>query len=245
MRIFALVIATLLSVTACQTTENIGSGPVSNMSGKTVRAYQSYKLAIEKYPRHNFAFVYNGTSHAFGWSGQWESHGQGYAVEKAMENCTNGSSNGTCEVLDIDGRIVWKGMDPRVLASLQEEIPEFTDTQTYDYDATAYRISARQLKRFKARVPTREKYDFSAFFVSSDGINYGEGFSTGRSPSGHSSTVRNAREACQIASPKMRCYLFATNGEPVNADARADLDRLIDEQAPLTDAEAEGAGEKI
>ncbi|USG61417.1 hypothetical protein NBZ79_00310 [Sneathiella marina] len=225
MRLFALVIATLLTLTACQTTEKAGSGPISNMPGKSVRAYQAYKLAIEKYPRHNFAFVYNASGYSYGWSGQKESHGQGYAVEKAMENCTKGSSSGTCKLLDLDGRIVWKGMDPRVLASLLEEPPKFADTRTHEYDGMEYRITDRQLKRFTARITTRERYDFTAYFVSGDGINYGEGFSTGRSPSGHSSTVRNAREACQIASPERKCYLFAANGEPINDDARRALER--------------------
>ncbi|MEH6528087.1 MAG: hypothetical protein V7723_18625 [Sneathiella sp.] len=225
MRIFALVIAALLTVTACQTTENIGSGPISDMSESTIESYKHYLQIMEENEDYNSAFAYSKSSRRSGWAGQHQADGVGEAIKVALETCDRGRGAGRCEILDINGRIVWKGMDPRVLASLQEELPEIVDTRTHEYDGMKYRITDRQLKKFRSREKSREQSNFSAFFVSGDGVNYGDGYTKGNSQSNHSFTIRNARRDCQIASPERKCFLFATNGEPVNEDARRALER--------------------
>jgi len=225
MRIFALVIAALLTVTACQTTENIGTGPITDMPDNIVVAYKNYRQVMEENDHLYMAFAYNKTGRGSGWAGQRQRDGVGQAIKVALENCERGRTTGTCEILDINGRIVWKEMDPQVLASLQEELPKFADTQTYEYDGKKYRITDRQLKKYRSREKSRKQYNFSAFFVSGDGVNYGDGYTTSNSPSGHSFTIRNARGNCQIASPERKCFLFTTNGEPIKEDARVALER--------------------
>jgi uncharacterized protein YjhX (UPF0386 family) len=225
MRIFALVIAALLTLSACQTTENIGTGPITDMPDNIISSYMNYRQIMEDNERVNMAFAYNKTDRNSGWVSQRENDGIGHAIEEALEMCDKNNKVGTCEILDINGRIVWEGADPQVLARLQEELPEFADTQTHEYDGKEYRITDRQLEKFRSREDTREQSDFSAFFVSGDGVHYGDAYTDSSFPSGHSSTIRNARGKCQIASPERKCYLFTTNGEPINDDARVALER--------------------
>lgn len=225
MRIFVVMITALLSLTACQTTENTGSGPISDMPDNIISSYKNYRQVMEESDRLNMAFAYNKTDRNSGWAGQRERDGAGQAIKVALDNCNSGRNNGNCKILDINGRIVWEGADPQVLARLQEELPEFADTQTHEYDGKEYRITDRQLKKFRSRAKTRERYDSSAFFVSGDGINYGDGYTDGRNSNTYSYTISNARQNCQIASPERKCYLFTTDGEPVNEDARLALER--------------------
>jgi hypothetical protein len=225
MRLITLLIAIPFSLTACQTTENFGSGPISDMSESTVQEYQNYIITMEDYPFHNFAFVYDSETQQWGWAGKHQQHGEGYAIEKAMENCRSNRPEADCKTLDIDGRIVWVGIDANVYSKLKQEPPKIVDTQTHEYDVQAYRISASQLKEYWSYETPREDSDFSAFFISSDGKSVGTGFSHGRSTSAHSSTIRNARRNCQIASPQSKCYLFTANGEPINEDARRALEQ--------------------
>ncbi|USG61416.1 hypothetical protein NBZ79_00305 [Sneathiella marina] len=225
MRLFALVIATLIPLTACQTTEKAGSGPISDMPDNIISSYKNYRQIMEETDRQNMVFAYNKTDRSSGWVSRRENDGIGHAIEEALEICGKNRTIGTCEILDIDGRIVWQGVDAHVLARLLEELPDFVDTQTHEYDGKEYRITDRQLKKFRLRSDIREQSDFSAFFVSGDGVNYGDGYTDSRSPSGHSSAVHNARGKCKIASPERKCYLFTTNGEPVNDDARRALER--------------------
>ncbi|MEH6528086.1 MAG: hypothetical protein V7723_18620 [Sneathiella sp.] len=245
MRILAVSLCVAFLLTACQTTENIGSGPVSNMAESTILEYKNYRRVMEERDDLTMAFAYNKSTRSSGWAGQHLQDGVGYAIEQAVELCEKSSTTGLCEIFDIDGRIVWAGLDNALLARLLEPIPVIFDTQTYEYDAGTYRISAAQLKSFKAKLKYQKDFDFTAFFISGDGKSIGVGYVDGSYTTGHAQSIASARKQCQIASPEVRCYHFATNGEPVNANARADLDRLIDEKAPLTDAEVEGAGEKI
>lgn len=220
MRIFALVIAALLTVTACQTTENIGSSPIDYIPEGSIKGYQSYRKDKERYPHHNTAFAYDTVNRGYTYSLQSQRKGTNAAIDKALELCKGNYETTNCKILDIDGRIVWKGIEPNIQARLTAPLPEEQDSRTYEYDTADYQIAATQLEKFRSKTEFRQTYNFTAFFISTDGTSIGTAYVNGSASSGHESSIVSARQRCQIASPNAKCYHFASNGEPVNEDAR-------------------------
>lgn len=202
MRIFALVITALITVTACQTTENIGTGPISNMPGKTINGYRNYLRVMEENSQRNMAFAYNMTTRGYAWSAQPQKKGPGYAIDQALELCSKGATRGDCKIFDIDGRIVWTGLDSRLYSQLRQPLPEVFDNRTYKYDPTIYRVSAAQLKLFKSTSEIRKDHNYSAFFISADRKSIGKSYVNSISTTGHAASINSARKQCQIASPK-------------------------------------------
>ncbi|MEH6545851.1 MAG: hypothetical protein V7701_05455 [Sneathiella sp.] len=225
MRIFALVIAALLTVTACQTTENIGSGPIDYIPEGSIKGYQSYRKDKERYPHHNTAFAYDTVNRTYTYSMSPQKKGSNAAIDRALELCKGNYETTNCKILDIDGRIVWKDIEPSIQARLTASLPEEQDSRTYEYDTGDYQISATQLGKFRSRAEFRQTYNFTAFFISTNGTSTGTAYVNGSASSGHESSIVSARQRCQIASPERKCYLFATNGEPVNEEARRALER--------------------
>jgi hypothetical protein len=143
-----------------------------------------------------------------------------------MEYCGGGDS---CKILDFDGRIVWKNissdLNKKLLSAAKrtgqpEQLPS-----TEEYRSSIFSVESRQIQDYQEhlffRATFAEPDTNAAFFVSKDGEHTGSAISKGND-SFHNSII-HAHRNCVVKSDQP-CYLFATNGKPVNADAESAIE---------------------
>jgi|GEM_PF-6221399 len=217
----------LLMIASCQTTKNVGEGDIYFFRDNFVAAYNSYIAAINDYPHHSFAFVYDKKSGAFGWSGRPSLNGIKYAIDTAMTGCKKKSLERNCNIFDLNGRIVWKGLNEErklELVSYAHRGLKGRENKIVKFSAEVVTVSVAQQKKYKSYLNRQSNYDHTAFFISANGYSAGEAFSHGATTSSYAQTLRNALKSCQLQSETSECYLIAVNGKPVNSAASKALE---------------------
>lgn len=215
-----LVVA--LALSACVTNDTVGTSTVDTMSKSTKSFYTSYRSNLKTLGSYIGVFAYDPTTKRAGWSSR---RGHTDAVESAIDSC--GSPD--CKVFDINGNIVWKGVNPNLVDELVSLRPILYDDVTREYETGIFTLSPVQIRRYEAYLKTMKRFASanSAFFVSVDGNSAGTSYSDNNSSVTYQASLDRARRQCLTESAGKTCYLFATGGEPINAAAA----KVISEQS--------------
>jgi hypothetical protein len=225
-KVFLASCITFVFVSACQTTDKTGNAPLGSMSDLAKDAYKQYLLVIEDYPRHNMVFLYDPDKKGFSWAGRKKVLGMSHAISEAMKLCRHSNPDRNCQVFDVNGDIVWKGISEELRADLLTPVELSGDTRIYEYSEEEFEISDRQKRSYRDYLIVDKVNDHSAFFVGSDGKSFGTAYDKGASTNERSKSVQRALQKCHIISKNVdtKCFLFAINGEPVNENARKSIE---------------------
>lgn len=205
-------------LSGCQTTDQVGTATIITMSKSKIDYYHNYRQKIDDYPRNDMVFVHNAEKEVSMWVGRDNRNGVSYAISEALKACHEGYPSITCKVFDINGRIVWKGVNDELLAQLNNVPAKISVGKSQDYDGAEYKMSLRQNRLFDKYVNGLKGYDHSAFYISSDGVSVGSLNVNGTR--GYTLAKDGAHKNCLLKSRNKRCYLFAQDGKPVNEAAR-------------------------
>ncbi len=221
-----VVICASTLLTACQTTTNVGEGEIYFFNDRFVSNYRGYRDAMKQYSDHSFAFVYDDKLKKIGWSGKGRNAGVSAVVQHAVELCRGGNPSANCRIFDIDGRIVWKRLNPdrvkELLATATKEI-DVSNEKIVDFKLNLMSLGSMQKRRYQTYLKGHASSDQSSFFVSANGHSVGISLITGGGGHGYTTAINAALKNCKANSEFSNCYLFAVNGEPVNQDARQAL----------------------
>ncbi len=215
-----------MTLSACQTVTSIGNEPLDTLDNPTIKTYHAYQIALKNYPHHHMVFAVDPERGRSVWLGRKKQLGVGFATEEAIKNCRKTDASINCKILDINGQIVWKGIDEKLkqkLASLPD-IPLILDKSKYS--EAERRITPMQVKRYQDYIARKLPHDSSAFYISVDGWSTGVAFNTGRGKQSRDNVLRDAEVRCEVNSAGSKCQLFAVNGKPVNKAARNAISRF-------------------
>ncbi|MEH6401939.1 MAG: hypothetical protein V7750_01110 [Sneathiella sp.] len=215
-------------IASCQTTSNVGDGDIYFFRDNFVASYNSYIAAIDDYPHHSFAFVYDKKSGAFGWQGRPSQNGINYAIDTAIKGCQKNDKDRNCQIFDLNGRVVWKGLNEerkQELVSYAHRGLKGRENKVVKFSSEVVTVGVAQKKKYKSYLSRQGNFDHTAFFVSANGNSAGEAYSYGTSTTSYTLTIRNALKSCQLQSETSKCYLFAANGKPVNSAASEALEK--------------------
>ena len=118
MAVFVLITVMGSILWGCQTTEDIGIQKISYLKSSTLRTYGNYHNTLmrheDKSPTGVFAYdpITNRSGYSVSWGGN---DAYSAAKRRAREACEKGNS---CQIFDIDGRVVWKNISPEITRKL-------------------------------------------------------------------------------------------------------------------------------
>lgn len=206
-------------LSACQTVKSIGNEPLVTLDNPTIKTYHAYRIALKSYPHHHMVFAIDPKRGRSVWLGRKRQLGVGFATEEAIKNCRKTDPSVDCKILDINGQIVWNGIDEELKEKLIR-LPNFSlNLEKSKYTEAERRITPIQIKRFQTYAARKLPHDSSAFFVGVDGWSTGVAFNTGRGTQSRENVLRDAEVRCEVNSGGNKCQLFAVNGKPVNKAA--------------------------
>lgn len=211
-------------LSACQTTTEVGKGDIYFFRDSFVSAYKEYRASLQTYKGHDHAFVFNKEAFGWGWSSMRPANGLHAAITKATELCSGKSRNDQCRLFDVNGKIVWEGLNPdrkRELLAEASKVADLSDTKVVEFKRGRDRLEHRQKKGYLSYLKKAKDNDHSSYFISANGYSFGEAFMTGGNAP---NAVQNGLRNCKSKSEYSDCFLFAVDGKPVNADASQALD---------------------
>lgn len=207
-----LALATLVS--ACVTTDEMGSGPLT-LDQNLEERYLSY-LAVPTYnkgQKYNFAFVINPKTNAASWYAQTgPQNSQSKAINKALASCGAG-----CKLFDLDKKIVWEGFPNKEKYRKIAKLLEDMEFEVRYYNPDNFEISSKQAMAFAngymAQVEANQNRRF-AFAISPDGKTWKSVSSHGRTKNNFT-LMKTVAAMCNVASGDDNCVIYAINEELV------------------------------
>ncbi|OUR78008.1 hypothetical protein A9Q83_08440 [Alphaproteobacteria bacterium 46_93_T64] len=211
-------------VSSCQTTSEVGDGDIYFFTDNFVSEYNSYISGVKNNPERHHAFAFDKKNGANAWVNRGVRDGIDFAAKEAVRLCQSPSNVENCKIFDLNGKVVWKGLNK----DRKQELVEYANRVTADksnrvveYSSKSEKLGTRQIKAYKSYLKVQSKYDHSTFFVSANSYSYGRALYNG----GTAYAVAQSKglKDCKQRSEFSDCYLFAINGDPVNAAAKAAL----------------------
>ncbi|MEH6477062.1 MAG: hypothetical protein V7727_15335, partial [Sneathiella sp.] len=161
---------------------------------------------------------------ATAWVGRGQQDGISFAANEAVSVCLSSSSAESCKIFDLNGKIVWKGLNEdrkRELVAHANRVTTATASKIVKYNSKSLKLGASQIKAYKSYLEFQRKYDHSAFFVSANSYSFGRSFYDGGTA--YALAQSKGLKDCKLKSEFSDCYLFAVNGKPVNQAAKEAL----------------------
>ncbi|WP_169545414.1 hypothetical protein [Sneathiella aquimaris] len=221
MSIIARIFLGSFALAGCQTIDvQNGSGDIYFFKDGFVSSYKAYRTGFQLGNDNPRAFAFDPTTDTVSWNSVRKLDGVDAARNKAIIQCEEHAKSGNCRLFDVDGVIVWTGLDPKrkkELLDVASKTVDLTNTPVIDYQMDRFKLSSRQIKLAKTYIEASEKYDASAFFVSANAYSTGWSFYNGTDA--YQTAVQAALVHCKQKSEYSDCYLFAADGKPINKDA--------------------------
>ncbi|MFT6559008.1 MAG: hypothetical protein ACJAYR_002887 [Sneathiella sp.] len=215
-----------ITLAGCQTIDvQNGSGDIYFFKDGFVSNYKAYRADIQVGNDNPRAFAFDPTTDTVSWNSVRKLDGITTAKNKAISSCEKQAESGNCRLFDVNGVIVWAGLDPtrkKELLDVVSKTVDLSNTPVIDYQMSRFKLSSRQIKQAKFYIEASEKYDASAFFVSANAYSAGWSFYNGTNA--YQTAIQAALVHCKQKSEYSDCYLFAADGKPINKDAVQVLD---------------------
>jgi len=211
----------------CVTTENIGSKKIFTIPESTVASYANYLEGLKKYANKmpSGVFTYNPSARRGSFNIAWGGRNDAdhTAMSTAMDICRKiASPPEDCKILDMNGKIVWKDLDPDIVARLTNSKRKHVDTTTHEFETGKIDVTAMQKSAYHRYLASIAKHPNlqNAFFIGDDGKT-----TKIATASSYYLAIDNARDSCSRDADGNLCYLFAVNGRPVNDAANAEVEK--------------------